>query len=467
MDPKKFSQFQLTSDLLSAIDELGYSELTPIQAASMEPLLIGSDVLGQAKTGSGKTAAFSIPILQKLSIEPKHLQALILCPTRELGAQVAQEVRKLARKMIGVQVLTIFGGQPARQQAESLYHGVHIVVATPGRLVDLIERDWIDLRKIKTVVLDEADEMLDLGFEDDVRFILESLSPERQTVFFSATFPDRILELSQSFQHKPQHIVIQEEKIVPKLIEQIVYLTEGDEKINVLLRALQQHVAPSVLIFCNQKVVVKDLHQKMISYGVSCGALHGDLEQRDREEAMALFRNKSYRILIATDVAARGLDIENLELVINYDLPMQAETYVHRTGRTGRAGKSGQAITLVAPEDEFRWDDIEHQIKSEFIRPKLGFKNQHGLSSDLYQAEFSTLTIGGGRKDKLRPGDILGALTGEAGLTFQDVGKIDVQDRIAFVAISAKHAEAAFHKLRNGKIKGQRFPIRWLQHKTS
>lgn len=458
-----FSSLPISQELLSVIEEMDYKTLTPIQAGSLPLLLEGHDLIGQAKTGSGKTAAFSIPMLQKMQMEPKILQALVLCPTRELGAQVAREIRKLARKMIGLQVVTLFGGQPARQQAESLYHGAHIAVATPGRLVDLIERDWIDLRQVKTVVLDEADEMLDLGFEDDVRFILESLNPERQTVFFSATFPPRILELSQTFQNKPQQVIIQDTKTESSTIEQLLYETHDEDKTDILMRVLQQHTAPSTLIFCNQKVTVKELHQRISESHVSCGALHGDLEQRDRDEAMAMFRNGSYRILVATDVAARGLDIEHLDLVINYDMPQHVETYIHRIGRTGRAGRSGVAISLAESFDEMKVSDIEDFTQKQFLRPKLGFKNQHGLSEGFAQATMHTLTIGGGRKDKLRPGDILGALTGPAGLTFQDVGKIEIHDRLAYVAISAPLAEGALKKLRDAKIKGQKFPLKLLK----
>ena len=439
--------------------------MTPIQAKALPVLLAGSDVIGQSKTGSGKTAAFAIPILQKIDVQSRVIQALIICPTRELSTQVAGEFRKLARKFEGLQVLLLVGGQPARAQIESLEGGVHIVVGTSGRILDLLDRRVLDLRSLKTVVMDEADKLLEMGFEEEISAIMHSLPSNRQTVFFSATFPQEIKKLSQSYQKNPLHIEVREEDTSQTSIEEIAYeLNQGitsEEKNQILLRVLQQHATQSILIFCNQKATVDELVRIILAADVSCAALHGDLEQRDRSLVMAMFRNGSYRILVATDVAARGLDIDHLDLVINFDFPQGLDIYVHRIGRTGRAGRKGVAVTLVRQSDELKLFEIEKARGTKFERPVLGFKNQFGLSALHREATMKTLWISGGRKDKLRPGDILGALTGEnAGINTVKIGKIDIFDKMSLVAVSTELAEVAAEKLRNGKIKGRKFQVR-------
>ena len=299
-----FSTLDFAPELLAVLSELGYSEMTPIQAQALPPLLAGSDIIGQSKTGSGKTAAFTLPILNKLDVENRQLQAMILCPTRELAAQVTSEIRKLGRKIEGLKVVALTGGQPEREQAEALSNGAHIAVGTPGRVLDHIDRARIELSNIQTLVLDEADKMLEMGFAEELKAIIKELPQKRQTALFSATFQDSILDLTRRYQKNPQHITIEEGNEATAQIQQVVYECSADEKANTLMRILQQHPANSTIIFCNTKIAVNELLEKISEQEVSCASLHGDLEQRERDRVMTLFRNGSYRILIATDVAA-------------------------------------------------------------------------------------------------------------------------------------------------------------------
>lgn len=455
-----WSSLSLSPDLLTVVSELGYEELTPIQAATIPLLLQGKDVVGQSKTGSGKTAAFIVPILEKLQLQDHTLQALILCPTRELATQVVRETRKLGRRQAGLQVVALTGGVPSREQAADIENGAHIAVGTPGRVLDLLTRRRMDLRGLKTLVLDEADKMLEMGFEDEIRAILGAVPRQRQTLFFSATFPETIAQLSQAYQKAPLTINIQEPEQT-SLVQHWVYDASEHEKSDVLMRVLQQHLSNSTLIFCNTKAAANDLLTRFTDLGVGAAALHGDLDQRERDRVMALFRNGSHRILIATDVAARGLDIENLELVVNFDLPLQPDSFVHRTGRTGRAGKTGVAVTLADAREASKLMDLQKFAGIKFERKPLGFKNQLGLSKTLREVPMQTLSISGGRKDKLRPGDILGALTGDAGgFKAEQIGKIEIHDKFSFVAIHSEVADAALEKLRTGRIKGHKFQVK-------
>jgi len=459
-----FATLDLAPDLLRVLGEMGFAEMTPIQAKSLPLLLQGGDLLGQSKTGSGKTLAFALPILQHLQLRDKGVQALILCPTRELALQVVAEIRKLGRRLEGLQVLPLVGGQPGREQAEALANGVHIVVGTTGRVLDHLERRRLDLSPLKTLVLDEADKMLEMGFAEEMEAILRRVPARRQTVLFSATLPEEIQKLSAKFQKNPQRVFMDEEGVTPSLVEQFVYEAEPSERLPVLMRVLQQHPAGSVIIFCNTKAAVNEISEALSAQKASFGVLHGDLEQRDRDRAMALFRNRSSRLMVATDIASRGLDIEDLELVVNYELPPQPEVYVHRIGRTGRAGKTGTAVALAGAREALRILELERFTKTSFLRKPLGFKNQHGLSKNLREAEMRTLAVAGGRKDKLRPGDILGALTGEAGgIPAAEVGKIEIHDHVSYVAILAKTAPLAFEKLRDSRIKGKKFQIKMLK----
>ena len=465
METTDFSSLDLAPELLQVVQELGYEEMTPIQAASIPLILDGKDIIGQSKTGSGKTAAFALPILNTLDLENRNIQALILCPTRELATQVVGEFRKLGRRYEGLQILSLTGGQTGREQAQAMERGVHIAVGTPGRVLDHLNRERMDLNDIATLVLDEADKMFDMGFAAEIKAILKQLPTKRQTLFFSATFPEEIQDLSRRYQKNPLKIIVEDAAETGTSIEQIVYDSSESQKADTLMRVLQQHPAKSTIIFCNTKAAVNELAERIAEYKVSVAALHGDLEQRERDRVMATFRNGSTAILVATDVAARGLDIDHLEQVINFDLPAQAETYVHRIGRTGRAGREGRAITIASPVDTMKLLEFEKLSGGAFLRPTLGFKNQHGLNPFAHQSAMKTLSISGGRKDKLRPGDILGALTNKEGstLTGADIGKIEIHDHISYVAISSSMVDTALEKLRTGKIKGQKFQARLVK----
>jgi ATP-independent RNA helicase DbpA len=456
-----FSALNLKPELLTVVQELGFSEMTPIQEKSIPVLLSGKDVIGQSKTGSGKTAAFLLPILNQVEINQKTLQAIIICPTRELAIQVLAEVRKLGRGLQGLQAIALTGGgQTGREQQLELEKGVQIAVGTPGRLLDLASKDRVFLGDVRTVVLDEADKMFDMGFIVEIKNLMRELPVQRQTVLFSATFTDAVLGLSKSYQKNPQKVSIHEGAEALQ-IEEVTYDCEEKDKAGVLMRVLQQHQAESCIVFCNTKNTVNDLMDKFAELKASATCLHGDLEQKDRERVMALFKNGSSKIMVATDVAARGLDIENLELVVNYDFPLQPETYVHRVGRTGRAGKSGVAVTLLSARDTLKLIEIENITGRKFQKPNLGFKNQFGLNWEWKQAPMQTVMISGGRKNKIRPGDILGALTGAAGgLKAGDIGKIEMYDTYTYVAIRADQANHALNSLRNGKIKAQKFQVK-------
>lgn len=462
MNLTPFSSLTLSTELLSTIQELGLTQATPIQSQSIPLLLEGKDLLGQSRTGSGKTAAFAIPILEKIDMGDRVPQALVLCPTRELGTQVTREFRRFGRKMDGLQVLMISGGQPLKPQAQALRKGVHIVVATPGRALDLIMKGAFRLETIRTVVLDEADKMLEMGFQEDLERIIQETPQDRQTVLFSATFPEAIHEISSRYQEDPQTVVIETSEIESAQIEHLVYEAIHEDKLTVLMRVLQQHPVERTLVFCNQKITVDAINKKIAESGVATEALHGDLEQRDRDRVMAMFRNGSLRILVATDVAARGLDVEGLDLIVQYDLALKPETYLHRAGRTGRAGKEGLSITISEKFDTIKIGEFEKAVGKKFERPSLGFKNQNVLTSSHREAAMQTISIFAGRKDKLRPGDILGALTGEVGLKGSDVGKIEILDHISYVAILSSQVEAAVRKLRDCRIKGQKFQIKRL-----
>ena len=457
-----FDSLALSASLLEVVAELGYSALTPIQAESIPVFLSGRDLIGQSQTGSGKTAAFALPILSKLAVERRALQALILCPTRELCGQVTREVRKLGRKESGLHVLAVAGGEPARSQIEALARGVHVVVGTPGRVLDLLQRGSIDFSGVTTVVLDEADRMLDMGFEDEMREILRALPTPRQTALYSATFPKAIAAISRSYQQDAVRVTIDSRGENRVEIREVIVDTPAANKRHALYWALAQHPHESALIFCNTKATIAELTADLCASGLGANCLHGDLEQFERDRVMAMFKNGSVRLLIASDVAARGIDVTALDLVLNYDLPRQTDTYIHRIGRTGRAGKSGLAISLSTVDDDETLARIAERrdARLEKVRsPSGGRQEIERLARRLAgQAPMATIHILGGRKDKLRPGDILGALTGEAGgLGGDEVGKIEIHDRLSYVAVSRPRSRQAVDSLNKGRIKGKRF----------
>ena len=455
----EFSSLPLSADLLEVVKELGFEKLTPIQAASIPLLLEGKDLVGQSKTGSGKTAAFGLPILEQIQLEPRDVQALILCPTRELCTQVARELRKLGRRLPGLQILILCGGLPGRPQADALRKGAQIVVGTPGRVLDHIRRRNLTLGYVKTLVLDEADRMLDMGFEEEMSVIMDEAPRTRQTIFFSATFPQEIEKMSAMYQTNPEHVKIEKQKEEKPSIEQFVYDAELEEKYTTLVRVLKHHRADSTIVFCNQKATAGELAASLTKEGISCGAIHGDLEQDERDKVLALFRNGSRRLLLATDVAARGLDIPDLDLVINFDLPHDLDSYIHRIGRTGRAGKTGTAVSIATARERMRLYDFG---KETGVMVQQGELSKASFASGAnIAAEMQTLWISGGRKEKVRPTDILGALTGEAGgLKGTSVGKIEIHDHYAYVAVERTLAKSVVQKLQGAKIKGRKFLVR-------
>ena len=459
-----FAALGLSPALSQVVAELGFARPTPVQARAIPLLLAGRDLIGQSTTGSGKTAAFALAILQKVRLGERHPQALILCPTRELCAQVARELRKLGRREAGLQVLILSGGQPMNPQLAALQRGVHVVVGTPGRALDHIVRSSLNLNGVATLVVDEADRMLDLGFGEEMEKILSSAPKSRQTVFFSATYPRSIDAMIRAHQRDPERLTIDESEGPPALLRQLAYVVNDGGRQDTLLAILRASPPESAIVFCNFKATVARVQQALDTAGVSSAALHGDLDQRKRDFVMAKLRNHSIRVLVATDVAARGLDIEGLDLVVNLELPFQPEIYVHRIGRTGRAGKAGVAVSLVGPQDGAKLRAIEAAIGSPLERQVAppppqgdGFDPGTAVPAD---AAMATLYLSGGRKDKVRPGDILGALTGEAG-GFQgsEVGKIEIHDRFSYVAIAKGSAARAIERLGAGRIKGKKFKV--------
>ena len=456
---RDFASLSLAPSLLKVVAELGYDVPTPIQVESIPVMLARKDLIGQSKAGSGKTAAFALPILQLLKLDPRNLKALVVCPTRELCAQVAREVRKLGRSHRGLQVVVLSGGEPIRHQVSALKGGVHIAVGTPGRLLDHLNRGSVETRAIKTVVLDEADRMLDMGFQPDMEKILAALPKSRQTVFFSATFPESIEAMSRSHQRDAVRVTIREPEQVTPEIRQLTVAAEPDQKLRTLYSILSQYPHESALIFCNFKATVAELVQNLASEGASVDCLNGDLEQFDRDQVLARFHNQSVRLLVATDVAGRGIHVEDLDLVINYELPPQAETYVHRIGRTGRAGKLGLAISIATARDMSKLKAIEKLMDAR-LEPADGPRAGDTAAARTFArpAKMDTILISGGRKDKIRPGDIVGALTGEAGgLNGDDIGKIEIHDRLSYVAVATRISSEAKRSLNAGRIKRKRF----------
>jgi ATP-dependent RNA helicase DbpA len=454
----KFTELTLAPSLLQAVDALGYAEMTEIQASALPLMLNHQDVLAQAKTGSGKTAAFGLALLAKLQSEQIKLQSLVLCPTRELADQVSKELRALARFIPNIKVLSLCGGIPLRPQLASLMHEPHIVVGTPGRIQELIDKEALKLDALQSVILDEADRMMDMGFLDAVRAILKQTPSTRNTWLFSATYPEEIRGISKQFQKNPIEITV-ESKHDESVIQQLFYQVEPDDKPEAVIALLLEHQPESCLIFCNTKIDAKGLTDVLWKRGISAIELHGDLEQRDRDETLVQFANGSSRVLVATDVAARGLDIKALPMVIAYELPSDADIHVHRVGRTGRAGETGLALSLVSSREMGRTSRIEDIIGAKIAWTKLPSR---GRSLSMPTPLMKTLVIDAGRQDKLRPGDILGAMTGVGGLKADQIGKIDVFATRAYVAIQHNFIDSVMQKLKAGKIKGRNFRVRKL-----
>ncbi len=457
MSSKLFSNLPLEQAMLDNLEQMGYTEMTAIQEQSLPLTLAGEDVIAKAKTGSGKTAAFGLGMLHKLDVKKWKIQGLIMCPTRELADQVANELRKLARFKHNIKILTLCGGMPLTPQRISLEHGAHIIVGTPGRIQDHIGKDTLDLSHVHTLILDEADRMLDMGFLDDIKQIISHMPRDRQTMLFSATYPDEIGFLSKTIMKNPKRVSVEVGEEKPDISANF-YKTTVNDKERDLLSLLLHHQAVSTIIFCNMKVTCDEVSDYLNDMGLYALALHGDLEQRERTEVLALFSNGSASILVATDVAARGLDIKDLDLVINYDVPTQSEVYVHRIGRTGRAGKSGIAETLYTAREASKIEEIEAEI-GEGVNYGSVERLKH---NELYTPKYTTLKIDGGKKDKLRPGDIVGAITATKKISGSEIGNITVTAMRSYVAVEREKAHDAFVLLRDGKMKNRKFRVHLL-----
>ncbi len=433
--------------------------MTPIQAASLPIALAGQDLIAQAKTGSGKTAAFALALLNRLDARRFDVQALVLCPTRELADQVTQEIRRLARAEENIKILTLCGGSPMRPQADSLAHGAHIAVGTPGRIMDHLERGTLNLDALNTLVLDEADRMLDMGFFDDIAYVASHCPKERQTLLFSATYPEGIAKLSQQFLRKPREVKLEEQHDDSK-IRQRFYEVADSDRLNAVGLLLNHFRPVSTLAFCNTKARCRDLVDLLRAQGFEALALHGELDQRERDQVLVQFANRSCSVLVATDVAARGLDIAQLEAVINVDVTPDPEVYVHRIGRTGRADQDGWALSLASMNEMGRVGNIEQAMGAEMEWQPLS--DLTPASNERLLPPMVTLQILGGRKEKMRPGDILGALTGDAGYAKHQIGKINVMDMSTYVAVERSIGREAMRKLNDGTVKGKRVKVRML-----
>jgi ATP-independent RNA helicase DbpA len=452
-----FSALPLSPAMLANLEQLGYLTMTPIQAASLPIALAGHDLIAQAKTGSGKTAAFALPLLAKIDPRLFSVQALVLCPTRELADQVTQEIRRIARAEDNIKILTLCGGSPMRPQIASLEHGCHIAVGTPGRIMDHLERGTLPLTALKTLVLDEADRMLDMGFFDDIVAVVKQCPKDRQTLLFSATYPEGIAKLSQQFLRKPQEVKLTEQHTNSK-IKQRFYEVHDNERLHAVGQLLDHYQPVSTLAFCNTKQQCRDLLDVLVAQGFNALALHGELEQRERDQVLVQFANRSCSVLVATDVAARGLDITQLEAVINVDVTQDPEIHVHRIGRTGRADQEGWALSLASMNEMARVSSIEQAQKKEVEWHKLSELTP--ATPGHLQPPMATLQILGGRKEKIRPGDVLGALTGDAGFEGSQIGKINVTDMVTYVAVARDIADQAVKKLSAGKVKGKKVKVR-------
>lgn len=451
---EKFSQLNLSKEFLTNLNSLEYTNMTPIQQKSLPLSLQNKDLIAQAKTGSGKTVAFCIPLLNKIDVKNFRIQSLILAPTRELANQIAQELRKLSRHIHNLKVLTLCGGVPFKPQVVSLFHGAHIVVATPGRVLKHIKEENIKLENINTLVLDEADKMLDMGFYDDIIEIINSLPKNRQTLLFSATYEKNIEKLALNILKNPEFVKVENEEKVH--IKQKFYNVDESNKTVLIPALISSNKAKTILIFCNMKITCDKLADDLYDLGLDVLTLHSDLDQKQRDETIILFSNKSYPILIATDVASRGLHIDDVDLVINYDLSLDEKIHTHRIGRTARAGKGGIAISLYNSND---YDRVE-LIKDTFSDIKE--ENIIDIEDDLsykIDSNLRTIFINGGKKQKLRAGDILGALTAGIGLNKDDIGKIDILDFASYVAINKEKLEYVLEKLSKSKIKGKYYRI--------
>lgn len=523
METVRFDELNIVDPILRAITDMGFEEATPIQAKAIPMEMTGVDIVGQAQTGTGKTAAFGIPLLQKINPKSKKLQSVVLCPTRELAIQVAEEIRNLSKYMHGIKVLPIYGGQDIVKQIRSLKAGTQIIIGTPGRVMDHMRRKTVKFKEVHTIILDEADEMLNMGFREDIETILKEIPEERQTIMFSATMPKPILDITKTYQKDAQMIkVVKKELTVPK-IEQYYYEVKTKNKEEVLSRLLDIYDPKLSLVFCNTKREVDELVVALQGRGYFAEGLHGDLKQAQRDRVMNSFRNGKTEILVATDVAARGIDVDDVEAVFNYDLPQDEEYYVHRIGRTGRAGRTGKAFSFVIGREVYKLRDIQKYCKTKILlQPipslndvantkveklleqvrniiqeedltsmislveeklneedftaldmaaaffKLMLRKESGTQEDIMSEDFKDtgaeqgmvrLFINIGKKQNVRPGDILGAVAGETGMPGKLVGSIDMYDKYTFVEVPREYAKDVLKAMQDVKIKGKNINI--------
>ena len=452
MASDRFTSLPISRAQIANLDSLGYKKMTPVQAQSLPHVLKGKDLIAQAKTGSGKTAAFGIGLLHQINPKFFAVQALVLCPTRELADQVGKELRRLARSTPNIKLVLLCGGKPFGPQKASLGHGAHIVVGTPGRILDHLRKATLKLGGLKTLVLDEADRMLDMGFYEVMTDIIARTPKTRQTLLFSATYPESVKRMCRSIQRNPVTVTVDSEH-KPGVIEQLFYQVKKHERNNTLLALFEHYQPDNALVFCHTKKQCDEVAAFLREQRIEALAIHGDLDQRRRDQVLVRFANNSCSVLVATDVAARGLDIKSLQAVINYELPRDPEIYVHRIGRTGRAGKKGIALSIFTESEQVRVKAIEQFQKKPCICDVSESLDRHpGFT---LQSPMVTIQIDAGRKNKIRPGDLLGALTGDAGLSGSRIGKIDIFDLSSYVAVERGVVRKALNYLVNGKVKGR------------
>jgi len=455
-----FSSLSLKKALVDNLATMDYKEMTPIQAQSLPAILANKDVIAQGKTGSGKTAAFGLGLLNKLDVKKFRVQSLVLCPTRELADQVAKEIRKLARGIHNIKVLTLCGGTPMGPQIGSLEHGAHIIVGTPGRIEDHLKKERLNLDNLTTLVLDEADRMLEMGFVEALDLIFSLCPVERQNLLFSATFPTQIQPLTERFMKEPITVKVASTHQENTINQHFYQVNDNSERLLAVRLLLQQFQRESTVIFCNTKLECQEVADQLNNFGFSALALHGDLEQKDRDQTLVRFANKSTSILVATDVAARGLDVDALDAVINYHIAHDPEVHVHRIGRTGRAGAKGVALSLISHKEAHKVMRLEEYLGQDISAEEL--PDEIVLNHDIVKPAMVTLQIDGGKKQKLRPGDILGALTAGKNINGDQVGKIQMFPIRAYVAVHNKVANIALKKIMDGKMKGRNFRVRKL-----
>lgn len=459
MTQQAFSTLSLPKALLTNLTDLGYNKMTEIQAEALPAVLAGKDVIAKAKTGSGKTATFGLGILAKLDVKYFRVQSLVLCPTRELADQVAAELRKLARNIHNIKILTLCGGVPIGPQIGSLEHGAHIIVGTPGRVTDHLEKGRLSLKDLTTLVLDEADRMLEMGFQADLDLVISKAPTPRQTLLFSATYPAAIAQLSQRLLHKPVEITIAHQHDNSSISQQFFQVNDQRSRLKALYTLLLHYQGQSSIVFCNTKRETQDVADALQQYGFSVLALHGDMEQKDRDQTLVQFANGSACILVATDVAARGLDIDNVDAIFNYQLAHDADTHIHRIGRTGRAGQKGMALSLFTASDAAKLLPIEDNLGITITAKELPEPdNQLQPAVPL----MATLQLDAGKKHKIRAGDIVGALTASKQLTNDDLGKIQLHDMWSFVAVKRSAVKLALQLIQQGKIKTKSVRARLL-----